>query len=256
MKKTKVIIPAMGLLLLSTAASVTGTVAWFAANATVTATGMQLKAKTDSEYLVISRAGDSATWEAGVSTKTVALSYPANAEVLPTSRQEVESTLSWVTASGTSNTVGTASGGYSALSVTESNNYGTAGGKNYFVYDIVYVGLATGSSAPTAKNLKCDVTFSASVSSELNKCLTVGLYAGSTIGTNDFTDSYVLASSATGSVEKAGSNNIYAGTALSATAGAPVVVYAYFDGDDVSCTTANAINLANITINLTFNLVG
>ena len=46
MKKTKIIIPSLGLLLLSTAASITGTVAWFAANASVTATGMQVKAKT------------------------------------------------------------------------------------------------------------------------------------------------------------------------------------------------------------------
>ena len=53
MKKTKVIIPALGILLLSTAASVTGTVAWFSTNSTVSATGMTIKAKTDSNFLVI-----------------------------------------------------------------------------------------------------------------------------------------------------------------------------------------------------------
>ena len=47
MKKTKVIIPAMGLLLLSTAASITGTVAWFAANASIQVTNMQVKAKAE-----------------------------------------------------------------------------------------------------------------------------------------------------------------------------------------------------------------
>lgn len=52
MKKTKVIIPALGILLLSTAASVTGTVAWFSANSTVQANGMKVKATT-SESLVI-----------------------------------------------------------------------------------------------------------------------------------------------------------------------------------------------------------
>ena len=256
MKKTKILVPAMGMLLLSTAASVTGTVAWFAANANVTATGMQLKAKTDSEYLVISRSGETATWTAGVSTKSVALSYPTNAEVLPTSRAEVESTLSWVTANGTSNTDGTASGALSALTISESANYGTAGGKNYFVYDIVYVGLATGSSAPSAKSLKCNVTFTAGQSSDLNKCLTVGVYAGLTIGTNAFTDSYVLNSNSTSAVVKNGSNTIYAGSSLSATAGSPVVVYAYFDGAHDDCTTAKAINLANIQIDLEFTLVG
>ena len=58
MKKTKVIIPALGLLLLSTAASVTGTVAWFAANATVSATGMQVTAKSDSVFLEIKGSTD------------------------------------------------------------------------------------------------------------------------------------------------------------------------------------------------------
>ena len=47
MKKTKIIVPALGMLLLSTAASVTGTVAWFAANTTVSATAIQVKAKAE-----------------------------------------------------------------------------------------------------------------------------------------------------------------------------------------------------------------
>lgn len=40
MKKSKILAPALAILCLSTAASVTGTVAWFAANNTVSATGM------------------------------------------------------------------------------------------------------------------------------------------------------------------------------------------------------------------------
>ena len=60
MKKTKVIIPALGLLLLSTAASVTGTVAWFSANATVTASGMQVTAVSDNFFLEISTTQDGA----------------------------------------------------------------------------------------------------------------------------------------------------------------------------------------------------
>ena len=58
MKKTKIIIPALGMLLLSTAASVTGTVAWFAMNNTVSATGMQVTAKTDAVFLEIKGSED------------------------------------------------------------------------------------------------------------------------------------------------------------------------------------------------------
>ena len=46
MKKTKILAPALGILALSMAASVTGTVAWFSSNATVTAEGMTIKATT------------------------------------------------------------------------------------------------------------------------------------------------------------------------------------------------------------------
>ena len=256
MKKTKVIIPALGMLLLSTAASVTGTVAWFAANASVSATGMQLKAKTDSEYLVISHDSDTATWTAGITEKTITFAFPASAEVLPTSRVEVSSTMSWVTASGTSTSNGAASGALTALDINESGHYGVAGGKNYFIYDVIYVGLAKGSSASSAsKLLKCNVDFTATQSSDLNKCLTVGIYAGTTIGTNNFTESYLLNDNGTTKVTKAGNNTIYTGADLSSTAGQPIVVYAYFDGENVNCTTEKAINLANINIDCTFSLV-
>lgn len=62
MKKTKIIIPALGVLLLSTAASVTGTVAWFSMNNFVTATGMEVKAKAENG-IVISNAASGSTWK-------------------------------------------------------------------------------------------------------------------------------------------------------------------------------------------------
>ena len=45
MKKSKILAPALAILCLSTAASVTGTVAWFAANNVVNATGMNIHAQ-------------------------------------------------------------------------------------------------------------------------------------------------------------------------------------------------------------------
>ena len=81
MKKTKIIIPALGLLLLSTAASVTGTVAWFAANATVSATGMQVTAKSDSVFLEISGSHDSGVYS-DVGTADI------DAELFPVSHED------------------------------------------------------------------------------------------------------------------------------------------------------------------------
>lgn len=56
MKKTKILVPAAGLLLLSTAASVSGTVAWFSMNTSVNATNMKVSINSASTYLLISNA--------------------------------------------------------------------------------------------------------------------------------------------------------------------------------------------------------
>ncbi len=249
MKKTKVIIPALGLLLLSTAASVTGTVAWFAANSTVTATGMSITAKTDSEFLLISK---SSTLTANV--KTVTLAAPSG-QVLPTNRVN-DSGWKWVTASGTATNNGAKNGAYTPLTIDEATvaNFGQAGSpaKNYYVYDSVYVGLAEGSSIPSGKNLYCNVSFSAASSSNLNKCLTVGVDAEANM-TADFDERYVYGA-ATGSVTDDGDSILIAGSNLSTTA-TQIKLYAFFNGDDANCTTENAINLAGITINFEFTLV-
>ena len=85
MKKTKIIIPALGMLLLSTAASVTGTVAWFAMNSTVAATGMQIKVNSQNTYLLIGTGdNDTATEIQGQNSTSVALTVQdAEASVKP-----------------------------------------------------------------------------------------------------------------------------------------------------------------------------
>ena len=66
MKKTKIIIPALGILLLSTAASVTGTVAWFTAANDVDVSGLQFKAQSE-QAIVIANEGKSSWLNSGVS---------------------------------------------------------------------------------------------------------------------------------------------------------------------------------------------
>ena len=65
MKKTKVIIPALGILLLSTAASVTGTVAWFTAANEVDVSGMNFKAMSE-QAMVVANEGKSQWLNKGV----------------------------------------------------------------------------------------------------------------------------------------------------------------------------------------------
>lgn len=52
MKKTKILAPALGILCLSMAASITGTVAWFSTNANVTAEGLEMTAETATNLFI------------------------------------------------------------------------------------------------------------------------------------------------------------------------------------------------------------
>ena len=52
MKKSKIIAPALGVLVLSTAASISGTVAWFTANSAVSVKGMVVSTKVGSNLLI------------------------------------------------------------------------------------------------------------------------------------------------------------------------------------------------------------
>ena len=84
MKKTKIIIPALGLLLLSTAASVSGTVAWFSMNKTVTATGMSVTAKSDSSFLLIGNSDQTLEQiQSANATSVSALAATATGELYP-----------------------------------------------------------------------------------------------------------------------------------------------------------------------------
>ena len=251
MKKTKVIIPALGMLLLSTAASVTGTVAWFAANATVNANGMAITAKTDSEFLVISKTSDLTA-----NADTVALATPTG-QVLPTNWADTngaeENGYAWVTGSGTTTSNGALSGSYTALTIAEAGNFGAANDKNYYVYDTVYVGLAVGSSTPSSsKKLKCTATFAAGTSSNLNKCLTIGLDVGNDMSTTADLDERITMGNASNATV-AGTAELLDGDDLSTTAIA-IKIYAFFNGDNENCTTDNAIGLDAITVNLSFVL--
>ena len=209
---------------------------------------MAITAKTDSEFLVISK-----TETLTANADTVALATPTG-QVLPTDWVEASTdNYAWVTGAGTTTSNGALSGSYTALTIAEDGNFGAANGKNYYVYDTVYVGLAVGSSTPSSsKKLKCNATFTAGQSSNLNKCLTIGLDVRNDMSTTaDLDERLVMGNAANATVD--GTAELLSGNELSTTAIA-IKIYAFFDGDDVNCTTDNAINLAAITVNLSFVL--
>ena len=146
MKKTKIIIPALGMLLLSTAASVTGTVAWFSANSQVTATGMTVTAKSDSKLLVINYGSTfDATGEAISATSSHAATqlFPVAPATTLTSAN-VATAASWHY-------------GYSASSASAALNgqyVPCTSLTDYVVSESFSIGLSSKSGLTSASNLK------------------------------------------------------------------------------------------------------
>ena len=249
MKKTKVIIPALGLLLLSTAASVTGTVAWFAANSSVTATGMKVKAKSDNEFLQIAAA--SATWNDTDPFTTVEINNTTAKEIKPThvAASLAEGGASYTNYAGStsaivwldarSNNVANAAHSGAFTNVTASAT------TDYTLLNELKVRIKPGTAASASNFRVSSVAFAAveqsgtDVTDGLINSLRV-LVVGADAGVVWKNGSYV--EGATNSIVDAEVD----------TTGANVSVYVYFDGEDESCYTNNAITPDDYTVSITF----
>ena len=175
MKKTKVIIPALGILLLSTAASVTGTVAWFTSSNAVSASGINIKIEKEQGFVI---ANESLTpW--GVSA--VASHDGSGYEFIPTSTATSET---WSHAEAEANSAAAAlAGTYKMLSPeVDGDNTGVykaslAAGLNKDIFLLNNFYLKSSTTSPLADNelyAKVTATVSGtSVSTALNKALRV-----------------------------------------------------------------------------------
>ena len=241
MKKTKIIIPALGLLLLSTAASVTGTVAWFAANASVTATGMQVTAKSNSSYLLIGNAASCASSKAGLTT-TVAAAYTTvgndDKQCYPTA---------YYAAAGTLGSTATAANKWYTANNTNSNNATNAiinvsevteGDKDYMLTYKMWLTLSADSEASTDKSIKVDFT------------LASGDAATSAVVVVGSAGKFALNSTANTATTSA-AVSITSATAVEVTA------YVYIDGNSTNVYSdyINTPNTITGNISLAFSLV-
>ena len=78
MKKTKIVVPALAVLLLSTAASVSGTVAWFSMNNKVTVTGMSVTTKVSSSILISETNASAASYQDNLTQNISGILEPAS----------------------------------------------------------------------------------------------------------------------------------------------------------------------------------
>lgn len=214
---------------------------------------MSVTAVSDSTYLVISSTStlgsDKTLSLSGVTGTVLPCAYTSTEIKNAAADATLVAANKWYTATGTATNNGAAVvDTKTQLDISEASNLGsvTASSKNYYVFAEFYIGLATGSS-PVTQGIQADVTFAAGTSSEFNKCLTVLL----DYGDNGMDESFNY-NAATGSVTK--HSSALQSTSLITTTATKVKVYAYFDGEHASCTTANAINLDGITIGISFTV--
>ena len=279
MKKTKIIVPALGVLLLSTAASVTGTVAWFSMNNFVTATGLEVKARAENG-IVISKAASGDTWkETAVSARTTTLALK------PTS---TATGATWVHSTSNDSSVQNTENAYELLSLTVDGTTGagyvndngqtgyqnTGGGEapNTYEADSAYYALHSFYVKSSAEALKKNIyitnvkaTASGTDSENLDKALRVlvklngaatakvysPLYAADPYQAATTAGTYAAATKvgvtpiypdgANGLVTDTDDQLFLENQAIPASSAAPLQfdIYLYFEGEDPNCKSDN-----------------
>lgn len=253
MKKTKLIIPAMGLLLLSTAASVTGTVAWFASQAVVTASGMSVTAKSDSAFLLIQAGAVEGANEAAKATaiqtsgSDQATAVTATAQLLPVAHEL---------------TVGTATIS-NVEAVTDNDPNQDTYTNWYYRYSKNAANWGSDESGMTAKQYVLDDKFASYVLvNEFNLTLAAGSNPMNTMKVDACTITTagdqavnVLVATATASEEFSGTGGSGSTTlqaSLTSSTIMQVKVYIYWNGNDTDVYTNGIADLQSTSVSLTF----
>lgn len=241
MKKFRKLVPALCMLLISTVLLGTSTFAWFSMNTTVTATGMQVTAKTDHTYLLISDTNDKDTLQDKPNADDTKVNFtvseeesklaPSAHETLTNASTDAKNTAKWFTAEGSDPSK-------KDMKPGSNKTLDTLGGfKGYVLTKTVYITVT--SDSKDAKNLKVSATITnntAPTATDISP-LKVLVVCG---------DKYVeLAPDALTSAD------VLADT-ITKNALTEVNIYIYYDGDHKNVTTNNSANLGGATVELTF----
>ena len=238
MKKTKIIIPALGVLLLSTAASVTGTVAWFSMNKTVTATGMSVTAKSDSSFLLIGNEDDDLDTIQGANSISATAKNTTD-ELYPVAHETIGDTAAATTLSNWyymySDDPDDAMSGATEKLAIASGHFG-----DYVLQNVFNITVAAGGRAVT--NLKVNT-------------ITITPASGGAQAVNVLVTSASAAQEFTASDSVATDNTILSST-VTAQAVVPIYVFIYWNGNNENVYTNNVDFLKETSVDLTFTYEG
>lgn len=221
----KKLFTAICMTLVAAAMFATSTFAWFSMNTTVTATGMQVSAKTDNAYLIIS-AGDTLSGNEISATGSVNAQLKPVKPVVELSSGNIETVTSWGTATSTDPDNANTDAVVTALSAGATLT-------DYVAKQSFMVGIVANSG--TVAN---DLKLKALTISDVNDGITVVVVCGTNLYSHN-------ANVASGTEKLADSSAV-------TTTGVKVDVYIYIDGSNANVKTANAANLSgSITLEFT-----
>ena len=263
MKKTKVIIPALGILLLSTAASVTGTVAWFTTNNSVSASTMTIKAVVSGNLFI--KEGNSATLDqinavsATLSKEALALSpVDVVADGTTGAKLQIPDVYSTSPAVGDAGVVST----YKAVTGSSITPVGATNETGYVLVD--YVSIANkqtnASTFPLHPTVEVEVNSDDLLAKALRAGIVIAQFDGS-LGAATYYESgdAAISTKTVGEVTKTyatldfnNGTNPYP-SALNDNKIYRVALMLWFEGDDGDCFVNNAQHLGNCVASWTFS---
>lgn len=262
----KKLIPAICLLLVSAVMLGTSTFAWFSMNTTVTATGMQVVAKSDNTYLLISSTNSTAADIQTENVITTALTVADGAaKVYPSSPALTTGEAAYLTVAAGHNKVDGTAITVAGAQVTNAStaaavtNWYTANAlaaddaaikadtakqlttfTGYVITKTVYMTVAEG--ANNARNLKVTAAFANKTTGDIAAARVLITTSDGGFAVLNPTDNYE-------NVDIKGTN-----TPLTDTSVLTVNIYIYIDGNDDTIYTNNAASLDGATISLTFDV--
>ena len=205
MKKSKIIIPALAMLVMSTAATVTGTVAWFTMNTTASAEGMVVAAKTNGS-LVVKEITASSPSLPGVSDRATKVIFDGTRHnFYPSTHDNSLSTTTGTTglkrvSNGASVNFETGTAMNEDTSLTYSPVATAEGADYYFDYGLFIAGDGL---AMNNQQIRFAIT-STVAGADLNKALSIDFY-GALVSTAQYPD--VMSTNFIGTLNLAGKKN-------------------------------------------------
>lgn len=204
MKKSKIIIPALAMLVMSSAAAVTGTVAWFTMNTTASAEGMSVAAKTNGSLVVKEIAAQNAELPGVGDRATKVIFGSTNHAFYPSTHD-----LSIGTATGlrrVSNGMAVNFETGTAMNSTTTLNYtAVANGENDYYFDYGLFVCGDGLAMPNQK-LTISISTPTALALNMYNALSVDFY-GAVVSTPTYPD--VSSTNYIGTLNLAGRANVY-----------------------------------------------